>query len=74
MTLSPYEQQEWDRLQTRKDDALNKKARHLLPAAARERVTAVTEAVKKTPAAEAQQPPTRAQRPNSARSLAARRP
>lgn len=53
MTLSPYEEQEWDRLQKRKEDALNKKARHLLPAAARERVAAVTEAVQSTPAAEA---------------------
>ncbi len=53
MTLSPYEQQEWERLQKRKQDALNRKARHLLPAAARERVTAAKEIVMKTPAAEA---------------------
>ena len=53
MTLSAYEQQEWDRLQKRKADALNRKARHLLPAAARERVGAVTKAVQKTPGAEA---------------------
>lgn len=53
MTLSAYEQQEWDRLQKRKDEALNKKARHLLPAAARERAAAVAEAVQRTPAAEA---------------------
>ena len=52
MSLSPYEQQEWDRLQKRKEDALGKKARHLLPARAREKVTEVAEVVKKTPAAE----------------------
>lgn len=52
MTLSPYEQTEWDRLQKRKADALNKKARHLLPAAARDRVSKVAVAVKNTPAAE----------------------
>src|SRR3954462_177993 len=53
MTLSPYEQQEWDRLQKRKHDALNKKARHLLPAATRERATALRKVVRQTPAAEA---------------------
>lgn len=53
MTLSAYEQQQWDRLQKRKDDALSKKARHLLPAAARDRVGAVAQIVKKTPVAEA---------------------
>lgn len=53
MTLSPYEQHEWDRLQKRKDDALNKKARQILPPATRERVTAVTKAVRSTPAGEA---------------------
>lgn len=52
MTLSPYEQKEWDLLQKRRDDALSKKARHLLPAAARDRVSKVADAVKQNPAAE----------------------
>lgn len=49
MQLSSYEQKEWDRLQKRKDDALSKKARHLLPAAARDRVSKVADAAKQTP-------------------------
>lgn len=53
MAISAYEQREWDRLQKRKGEAVNKKARQLLPASARKRVVAVTEAVQRTPAAEA---------------------
>lgn len=53
MTLSVYEQAEWDRLQKRKADALGKKARHLLPAVARDRVSAVANVVRQSPAAEA---------------------
>lgn len=52
MSLSSYEQNEWDRLQKRKDDALSKKARHLLPADTRDRVFKVADAVKRTPASE----------------------
>lgn len=52
MGLSSYEQKEWDRLQKRKDDALSKKARHLLPAAARDRVSKAADVVRQTPAAE----------------------
>lgn len=52
MQLSPYEQKEWDRLQKRKADALGKKARHLLPAAARDRVSRAADAVKRNPASE----------------------
>lgn len=46
MTLSDYEKKEWDRLQQRKAAALSKKARHLLPAAARDRVSAAVGAVR----------------------------
>jgi hypothetical protein len=53
MTLSSYEQAEWDRLQKRKEDALRKKARHLLPVSARDRVSAATNVIKQNPAAEA---------------------
>lgn len=49
MTLSEYEKKEWDRLQQRKADALSKKARHLLPTAARDRVSAAVDAVRHTP-------------------------
>lgn len=52
MTFSAYEQKEWDRLQKRKADALSKKARRLLPAAARDRVAAAADVVKQTPAAD----------------------
>lgn len=52
MTLSAYEQKEWDRLQQRKADALSKKARHLLPTAARDRISTAVDAVKQAPAAE----------------------
>jgi hypothetical protein len=45
VTLSDYEKKEWDRLKQRKAAALSKKARHLLPAAARDRVSAVVGAV-----------------------------
>lgn len=52
MTLSAYEQKEWDRLQQRKADALSKKARHLLPTAARDRISTAVDTVKQAPAAE----------------------
>ena len=48
MTLSEYEKKEWDRLQQRKADALSKKARNLLPTAARDRVSAAMDAVRHT--------------------------
>jgi hypothetical protein len=49
VTLSEYEKKEWDRLQQRKADTLSKKARHLLPTAARDRVSAAVDAVRHTP-------------------------
>jgi hypothetical protein len=49
VTLSRYEKKEWDRLQQRKAGALRKKARHLLPTAARDRVSAAVDAVRHTP-------------------------
>lgn len=52
MQLSAYEQNEWQRLQKRKEAALTKKARHLLPVAARDRVFKTADGVKGTPAAE----------------------
>jgi hypothetical protein len=52
MTLSAYEQQEWDRLQKRKADALHKKARTFLPSAARERLAAVSDKAKHVPGAD----------------------
>ena len=52
MTLSAYEQKEWDRLQQRKADALSKKARHLLPAAARDRISTAVDVVKQAPGAD----------------------
>jgi hypothetical protein len=52
MTLSAYEQWEWDHLQKRKEHALSKKARHLLPAAARDRAAVVADVIKQTPAAD----------------------
>lgn len=52
MTLSEYEKKEWIRLQQRKADTLSKQARHLLPTAARDRISAVVDVVKQAPAAE----------------------
>ncbi len=52
MTLSEYEMKEWDRLQQRKADALGKKARHLLPTAARDRISAAVDVAKQSPGAE----------------------
>jgi len=52
VTLSDYEKKEWDRLQKRKAATLNKKARHLLPAAARDRVSVVANAVRHAPGAD----------------------
>jgi len=52
MTLSAYEQREWKRLQKRKADSISKKARNVLPSAAREKLTAVGEKVKDAPGAD----------------------
>lgn len=49
MTLSDYEKKEWDRLQQRKAAALSERARHLLPAAARDRVSAAVDVVRHSP-------------------------
>jgi hypothetical protein len=54
MTLSDYERKEWDRLHKRKSAALGNKARHLLPAAARNRVSVAVDAVRqRAPGADA---------------------
>jgi hypothetical protein len=52
MTLSAYEQKEWDRLQKRKADALGKQARQLIPQQARERLAALGEKAKNVPGAD----------------------
>jgi hypothetical protein len=52
VTLSEYEKKEWDSLQQRKADALSRKARHLLPTAVRDRISATVDVVKQAPAAE----------------------
>lgn len=52
MTLSAYEQREWDQLQKRKANALNAKVRHLLPAAARDRASTMVDVAKRVPVAE----------------------
>lgn len=52
MQLSDYEQNEWNRLQKRKEVALNKKARHLVPVAARDRISKASNAIKNSPASE----------------------
>jgi len=52
VTLSEYEKKEWDSLQQRKVNALNEKARHLLPTAVRDRISATVDVVKQAPAAE----------------------
>lgn len=49
VTLSEYEEKEWDRLQQRKADALSKKARYLLPTAARDRVSTAVDPLRHTP-------------------------
>lgn len=52
MTLSAYELQEWERLQKRKADALNKKARSLLPQSARNRFALLGQKAMTAPGAE----------------------
>jgi hypothetical protein len=52
VTLSAYEEKEWDLLQKRKADVLNKKARNLLPAATRDRISAVGDIARHAPGAE----------------------
>lgn len=53
MTLSDYEREEWRRLQERKHDALSKRARHVIPAAAKAQVAKATAAVKSSTVGEA---------------------
>ncbi|WP_242608565.1 EcsC family protein [Actinomadura formosensis] len=50
--LSAYEKKEWERLQERKDNALGKKPRKLLPIGARERLSAAAEKTKNAPGAD----------------------
>jgi hypothetical protein len=52
MTLSNYEHKEWDRLQKRKASKIQRKSQRLVPAAARDRVSDVVDAVKETQAFE----------------------
>ncbi|MEV0743088.1 EcsC family protein [Streptomyces sp. NPDC050549] len=52
MILSAYEQREWDRLQRRKADALNKQVRNLLPQSARDRLASLGQKAMNTPGAE----------------------
>ncbi|MFJ3104037.1 EcsC family protein [Streptomyces sp. NPDC086835] len=52
MTLSAYEQREWDRLQKRKADSLNKQARNLLPQQARNRLASLGQKAMSTPGAD----------------------
>lgn len=52
MILSAYEQREWDRLQKRKADSLNKQARKLLPQSARERLASLGQKAMNTPGAD----------------------
>ncbi|MCX4741800.1 EcsC family protein [Streptomyces antibioticus] len=52
MTLSAYEQQEWDKLQKRKAASLSKEARKILPQSARERLASLGQKVKNAPGAD----------------------
>ncbi|MFJ7206574.1 EcsC family protein [Streptomyces sp. NPDC098789] len=52
MTLSAYEQREWDRLQKRKEASLDKQARNLLPRQARDRLTALGQKARNAPGAD----------------------
>lgn len=51
MTLSSYELKEWDRLQQRKAASLQKQSRKLLPAKARDRLSAAADKAKAVPGA-----------------------
>lgn len=52
MALSAYEQREWDRLQQRKADALNKRVRKILPQSARDRLASLGQKARNAPGAE----------------------
>lgn len=51
MTLSEYERKEWERIQVRKADSLQKKTKNIIPARARDRVATVTDKAKSVPGA-----------------------
>ncbi|MGI5253572.1 EcsC family protein [Actinacidiphila glaucinigra] len=52
MTLSAYEQREWDRLQKRKAAALDKQTRNLLPQQARDRLASLAQKARSAPGAD----------------------
>lgn len=52
MTLSAYEQQEWDRLQKRKAASLNKQPRNVLPQGARDRLSSLGQKAMSAPGAD----------------------
>ncbi|MFD9304091.1 EcsC family protein [Streptomyces sp. NPDC060048] len=52
MTLSAYEQREWDQLQKRKAVFLNKQARNLLPRQARDRLASLGQKARSAPGAD----------------------
>ncbi|MER5685340.1 EcsC family protein [Streptomyces sp. NPDC002205] len=52
MTLSAYEQQEWDRLQERKAASLNKQTRNFIPQQARDRLALLGQKAKSAPGAD----------------------
>lgn len=52
MTLSTYEQQEWDRLQKRKAASLAKQPRNFLPPSARDRLASLGEKARNAPGAD----------------------
>lgn len=52
MTLSAYEQREWDRLQKRKAESLNKQTRNVLPPSARDRLASLGQKAKNAPGAD----------------------
>ncbi|MGW7257756.1 EcsC family protein [Streptomyces sp. NPDC054834] len=52
MTLSAYEQREWDRLQKRKEASLNKQARNLIPQQARDRLASLGQKAMSAPGAD----------------------
>lgn len=52
MTLSAYEQREWDRLQKRKATILDKQTRNILPQSARDRLASLGQKAKNAPGAD----------------------
>lgn len=52
MTLSAYEKREWDRLQERKEAALNKQTRNFIPQQARDRLTSLGQKAMSAPGAD----------------------